>query len=427
MADLSVDLMGIRLKNPFLLASVPSSTAANMPEAAKAGWAGGVLWGIDAWPEWGKGKGEQPFNRGYVPREFQSAESGYLKKGGKQWWAYQNNLCVPAFNKGGFQIVERAEAICSEAKKSGLVIGHNITESDDPEPWVKIAGAAERGGADFLELNWSCPYLPEIGMTVGRDIDVQLTLMRELRRRTDLPVMVKFNAMLETDVLERMAKQAVSEGANGISISNTLPGFVGIDIETGIPLATELGMDGKIHGVSGGISGPAIKPVALRGVADVHRAVDVPLCGIGGIADWKSAVEFMLLGARAVQVGTAVMLFGYQIVEDMIRGLEEYMERKGYRNILDFVGSTADRFMVSAPYGGSAFKQPKYLEVDEEQCTGCGFCVTACTSSSSGSGACTMKNGVAHIDPDLCHVCYSCRIVCPTRAIVEKWVEGYPL
>jgi len=167
--------------------------------------------------------------------------------------------------------------------------------------------------------------------------------------------------------------------------------------------------------------------VALRGMADVHRAVDVPLCGIGGITDWKSALEFMLLGARAVQVGTSVMLFGYQIVEDMIRGLEEYMERKGYKSILDFVGSTADRFMVSAPYGGSALKQPKYLEVDEEQCTGCGLCVTACSSSSSGSGACTMKNGVAHIDPDLCHVCYSCRIVCPTRAIVEKWADGYPL
>lgn len=83
MVDLSVDLMGIRLKNPFLLASVPSSTAANMPEAAKAGWAGGVLWGLDAWPEWGEDKSKQPFSRGYVPREFQPIESGYIKKGGE--------------------------------------------------------------------------------------------------------------------------------------------------------------------------------------------------------------------------------------------------------------------------------------------------------------------------------------------------------
>lgn len=422
MTDLRVNFMGIKLKNPFLLACGPEATAANFLAAAEAGWAGGVLWAPDSknpWPEY------QGFNRGYVPREFQTNTGEFIGKS-RRWWAYQNNGCEPE-QLEHIHIPERMEASIRESKKAGIVVGQNITERSDPEAWVEAASVAERSGVDFIELNFSCPYISEIGMTVGRDEKLQQTITRIVRKQVSIPIEVKLNAIIETDMLQRMAKQALNEGANGIAITNTLPGFIGVDIESGIPLACELGLDGRMRGVTGGISGPAIKPIALRGVAEVYRATKAPVSGIGGIIDWRSAVEFMLLGASTVQLCTAVLFFGYGIVKDMIRGLEDYMERKSYKNIEDFVGLTNEKYSVGESYSVSAKIQPKRMTVDQGLCTACGMCVIACRSSSSGSGACTMEEGVAHINPKLCHTCNTCRIVCPSLAIKEEWDAGYPI
>jgi len=324
-------------------------------------------------------------------------------------------------NPEQFVPVEKTERLIGEAKKSGMVVGCNIMESWDPEAWGRVGAAAERGGADFLELNWSCPYIPGTGLDIGVNRETRLSVMRAVRKQCRLPVMVKLTASLERDMLTEVAKGAEEAGADAISITNTFSGIIGVDIETGMPLACELDMEGKLIGMSGGISGPFLKPMGLRGVAEVRRAVKLPVSAIGGITEWQDAVEYMLVGASTVQIGTAVMLLGYRLIDRLTKGLGEYMERKGYRNIADFVGVTSDKYFLGERWVPTAVKQPRKMVVDEELCTGCGLCAIACDTSSSESGALKIVDGIAKIDPKLCHNCNSCRIVCPEGAIRVKW------
>lgn len=408
--DLSVDFLGIRLANPFLIASIPATTAAGFHRAARFAWGGGIIWG-------GELLGEvRSANRGYIPREIRFV--------GKppQWWAYQNSGYLEGdLNLQQFVPVEKTERLIREAKKSGMVVGCNIMESWDPEAWARVAAAAERGGADFLELNWSCPYVPGTGLNIGINREARLSVMRAVRNQSRLPVMVKLTASLERDMLSEVAKGAEEARADAISITNTFSGIIGVDIETGMPLACEMDMEGNLRGMSGGISGPFLKPMGLRGVAEVRRAVKLPISAIGGITEWQSAVEYMLLGASTVQIGSAVMFFGYRFINRLTKGLEEYMERKGYKNIMDFVGMTSKRYFMGEAYIPPAVKQPRKMVVDEERCTGCGLCAIACDTSSSESGALKMVNGVAKIDHELCHNCNTCRIVCPEGAINVEW------
>lgn len=411
--DLSCEFLNIKLKNPFLIASVPSVSSWGFPRAAKAGWAGAVLWGSEP-----MGREKGGWTRGYVPWECSSV--------GKppQIWAYENSSWPSEeVNLEQYLDPDRVEKLIRKAKESGIVVGCNIFEGGNPEAWGKVAAAAERGGADFLELNWSCATRPGTGLDIVRDPVKRKAVLKAVRENSRLPKMVKLSAVLGQDVLADVARGAVEDGADAISLTNTFPGLVGIDVETGMPLACELNVKGKWMGVIAGISGPAIKPMGLRAVVEVREAVNVPISGIGGITNWQSAVEYMLAGASTVQVGTAVMLFGYRIVKDMIKGLEDYMERKGYRTINDFVGMTTSKY-----FGGQEGhrvlaehdKQPRKMVVNESKCTGCGLCLVACEATLN-AGALNIEERVAVINHDLCHRCNSCRIVCPESAITVGW------
>jgi dihydropyrimidine dehydrogenase (NAD+) subunit PreA len=301
-----------------------------------------------------------------------------------------------------------------------MIVGANLQERTDPEHWAAVTKAAVRGGADFVEVNWSCPYLDSTGIDIGFDSGARKRTLIAVRENTDLPIMVKLNASFGREELARLTRDAVEAGANAISCSNTLRGFVGVDIETGIPLSCELLVDGTLRGQAGGISGPAIKPVVLRAVGEIRKNTALPISAVGGISQWESAVEYMLMGASTVQIGTAVMLYGYRLVKQLTRGLEEYMERKGYKRISDFVGKTAEKYYI-AEYVPPVEKQPRKMIVAEDKCTGCGLCLLACEASSSGSGALRIEDRVARIDHDLCVTCNTCRIVCPEAAISVVW------
>jgi len=414
--DLSVEFMGIKFKNPFLLASVPAATPEGFAKAAIAGWGGGIIWG---------GSEHHPlsFARGYIPRD--------IVRIGKppQWWAYENTLCYRdpiSYQHGEYKHPpDMVEAAVRKAKDSGIPVGCTIAEGKKVSSWANNALAADRGGADFIELNMSGPWLPGVGLSVGVHQDIMTDIVQAVRKASRLPVMVKLNASLQRDVLAESARAAVKAGANAISITNTFAGIIGVDVETGMPLACEMDINGKLRGIIGGISGPAIKPMGLRGVAEVRKAVDVPISGIGGITDWESAVEYMLLGASTVQIGTAAMLYGHRLIKEMLKGLSGYMERKGYTNLKDFVGMTSQKYAVGEAWAAPAQKQPRRMVVDEAICTGCGSCLIACDASSSGSEAIRVVNKVARINPERCHTCNACRIVCPEMAISVEWYPEY--
>lgn len=411
--DLSVEWMGIKFPNPFLIASVPSTWSGGFSKAAKYRWGGAVHWQGEVQSR------EGASYHGYIPREY-----GFIGKP-PFWWSFQNS-CGPKVPTDPDQLCppDKMEAAIRKAKESGLIVGANLQEGENAEAWARGTKAAGKGGADFLEVNWSCPYHPTSGYVIGADREIRMRTIKAVRENSDLPMMVKLNASLGEEELAQITRDAVEAGANAISCSNTLRGLAGVDIETGIPLSCELNVDDTLRGMIGGISGPGIKPVVLRAVAEIRKNTDLHISAVGGITQWESAVEYMLLGASTVQVGTAVMLYGYRLIKQLTRGLEEYMERKGYKGIPDLVGKTTDKYFPPE-YIGPVEKQPRKMIVDEDKCTGCGLCLVACEAASTGSGALKIEDRLSRIDHNLCKTCNTCRIVCPEDAIDVVWGSEY--
>lgn len=180
-------------------------------------------------------------------------------------------------------------------------------------------------GVDAVELNISCPNVKKGGLAFGVDPVEAAKLTEAVKKNTDKPVIVKLSPNV-TDIVE-IAKSVESAGADALSAINTLLGMA-IDIYKRKP---------RIKNKFGGLSGPAIKPVAVRMVYQVSKAVKIPVIGIGGISTWEDAVEFFLAGASAIQVGTA-NFFNPKAVEEIVNGLEKYLEEMGYCSIKELVG-----------------------------------------------------------------------------------------
>ncbi len=194
------------------------------------------------------------------------------------------------------------------------------------EEYVAVAEALKGvDGVDAIELNISCPNVKKGGLAFGVDPVEAAKLTEAVKKATDKPVIVKLSPNV-TDIVE-IAKAIESAGADALSAINTLLGMA-IDIRRRKP---------RIKNRFGGLSGPAIKPVAVRMVYQVARAVSIPVIGIGGISTWEDAVEFFLAGASAVQVGTA-NFFNPKAVEEIVEGLENYLKEMGYSHISELVG-----------------------------------------------------------------------------------------
>ena len=409
--DLSIEFCGIKFNNPFLLASTPATRSARWKDIATAGWAGGFTWGNSS-------ATNNLAARFYLPPELPR-----IKKGPSLWSCQHSIACreLPhdEQQKGSILNPEEIGYLVREAKKSGLPVGANLIFSTDPDQWVQGAKAAEQGSADMLELNLSCPYrgYPPLGVYLSKDLSKAAEIVKAVRGSSDLPIIAKLHAWRLPAELKQLAETVVRAGADAISITNMFDGLVGVDIETGVPVDTAMDTDGIIRAHIMGFSGPATKPLGLMAVAEIRSAVDVPIMGIGGIATWRSAVEYMMLGAGLVQVGMAAMLFGYSLVHDMIKGLQEFMERKGYQNPSDFIGIAHKRVPVAGVYGMifRTMDVPFSKVVNEELCNGCGLCVGGCLASANG--AIQVRDGIAQIDQAMCTRCNVCQIVCPTGAI----------
>ena len=164
-----------------------------------------------------------------------------------------------------------------------------------PEEFANVAEIAVNIGADALELNVSCPHVKKAGAEIGCDPLLLAEIVKEIKKRVDIPVIVKLTPNVAN--IGEIAKSAEEAGADAITAVNTVKAMA-IEIETCRPI---------LANKFGGLSGPAIKPIAVRCVYDVYRSVDVPIIGCGGISSWQDAVEFMLAGASAVQIGTCLL------------------------------------------------------------------------------------------------------------------------
>ena len=177
-----------------------------------------------------------------------------------------------------------------------------------------------------IEVNISCPNVKSGGMAFGAYPESTAEVVKAIRKQTSRPLMVKLSPNV-TDITE-IAKAAEGEGTDSISLINTITGMV-IDIETRRP---------KLANITGGLSGPAIKPVALRMVWQVVKTVKVPVIGIGGIMTAKDALEFLIIGATAVQVGTANFINPHATI-DIIDGIEAFLMKQNIADIADIIGT----------------------------------------------------------------------------------------
>lgn len=404
MADISETLCGIKFKNPFLIASGhPADNAAKVKKAAAAGWGGVVLKTIGpaGWPD--------PSKEGYKhprPNFWITRQTKYIKRGSV--FAFENITGIDKLGK-----TQWFKREIGEAKASGIPVIASIAAANIND-WVDLACAVEKAGVDMVELNTSGPYaITEMGMgdITGKDPTTMFEVVKALKSACHIPIIPKLSPNLTPTVLVEVAKAAVNAGADALAGINTVLGVNGIDIETGLPLCLCEGVDGKPKSIFAGISGSAIKPIGLRITVQVCKSVSVPYSAMGGIVDWQDCVEFIMAGATTLQLCTAPMVYGYDMVKSLTEGLEQFMDRKGYKSIKDFKGMSLKYF---GKYGDLKVEPAVSSTIDEELCTGCGLCVKACEAAAST--AITLKDGIAKVDKALCVGCNLCNLVCPEGA-----------
>ena len=195
------------------------------------------------------------------------------------------------------------------------------------EEYVKVAEIlSQASGVHALEVNISCPNVKKGGIAFGANPDMAADVTRRVKASTDLPVIVKLTPNV-TDIAE-IAESVETAGADAISLINTITGM-SVDIERRVP---------HLRNITGGLSGPAIKPVALRMVWQVIQRVSVPVIGLGGIMTARDALEFLIVGARAVQVGTAHFIHPHAAI-DILKGIEDYLEQHQFDDINQLIGT----------------------------------------------------------------------------------------
>jgi dihydroorotate dehydrogenase (NAD+) catalytic subunit len=296
--ELNTDLAGLQLANPTILAAgVLGMTSLSLKRVAEAG-AGAVVT---------KSIGLKS-RTGYANPTIVQVDCSLL-----------NAMGLP--NPG----IEYFAKEIGEAKTIGCPVIVSVY-GFSAEEFIKVAKEAAEADADALELNVSCPHVEKTGSEIGQDPMLLKTIVRTVKKEVSKPVFVKLTPNV-TDIVE-CAKAAEGGGADAITAVNTVRAMA-INAETARPI---------LGNKFGGLSGPAIKPIALRCVYEIYRDVKVPLIGCGGISDWRDAVEFMLAGATSVQIGTAIALKGLDVFRSINKGIEAYLKEKGCKNVREIVG-----------------------------------------------------------------------------------------
>ena len=320
MADLRNNFVGIKSPNPFWLASAPPTDKEyNVERAFKAGW-GGVVWKT-------LGEAGPPVVNVNGPRY------GAIWAGDRRLMGFNNIELIT--DRDLQKNLQEMKAVKMRWPDRAVIA--SIMVPCDEDSWKAILPLVEETGVDGIELNFGCPHgMSERGMgaAVGQVPEYVEMVVRWCKQYSRMPVITKLTPNV-TDI-RKPARAAKNGGTDAVSLINTINSITSVDLDLMAPTPT---IDGK--GSHGGYCGPAAKPIALHMVAEIARDAEthgLPISGIGGITTWRDAAEFMALGAGNVQVCTAAMVYGFKIVEEMISGLSNWMDEKGYATLDDFSG-----------------------------------------------------------------------------------------
>jgi dihydropyrimidine dehydrogenase (NAD+) subunit PreA len=260
-----------------------------------------------------------------------------------------------------------------------------------------------------------------MGSAVGQEPRVNQEITSWAVEYSTVPVLVKLTPNVSDIVPHGLA--AKRGGAHGVSLINTIKSIISVDVDNFV-LEPRVGS----RSTNGGYCGAAVKPIALHMVASLarHKDFGIPISGIGGISNWRDAVEFMLLGSSSVQVCTEVMLRGYRVVGDMIEGLEEYMRTHGFETLDQMIGKAIPSY---SEWGDLDLNYETVAKIDAKSCIGCQACVVACMDGAhqcihpqKPSEAAHVVEGrprVPWIDESECVGCNLCKIVCPVPGCID--------
>ena len=394
MPDLSTNCGGIKSPNPFWLASAPPANSGNQVQRAfDAGW-GGAVW---------KTLGQ--------PIQNVSSRFGATKIRGVAGVGFNNIELITdrALDVNFREIYETKKKFPNHAVIVSLMV-------ETKAEWQDFIKRAVDTGADGLELNFGCPHgMCERGMgsAVGQEPRVNEQITSWAVEYSTIPVLVKLTPNV-SDILPH-GHAAKRGGAHGVSLINTIKSIISVDID-------RLAIEPRVGGLStnGGYCGAAVKPIALHMVAALARdkSFGLPISGIGGVSNWRDAVEFLLLGSSSVQVCTEVMLRGYRVVEDMRDGLEEYMRKHDFAKLDDMIGKAIPSF---SEWGNLDLNYETVAKIDANKCIGCQLCIVACDD---GAHQCIHQNADASIrvpvvDESECVGCNLCQIVCPVSDCIS--------
>ena len=389
---LKCDICGIHLENPFLLSSsVVASTYEMCARAFEAGWAGACFKTIstldihEASPRFSSLTGSDGSIIGFKNIEQLSDHS------------VAENM----------EIFRRLK----EKYPSKFILA-SIMGQDEAE-WGELAASCEENGADAVELNFSCPNMAEggLGSDIGQIPELVERFTAAAKNACHIPVLAKLTPNVAN--MSPAAEAAKKGGADGIAAINTIKSVTGVNMHTYVSAPS-------VHGKSavGGYSGNAVKPIALRFIAELAQnpaLKGMHISAMGGIETWMDALEFILLGGGSIQMTTAVMQYGYRIIDDLKTGLNMYLAEKDFSNVRDAVGLGLDTLSATTDVlERDTVIFPQFLR---ERCIGCGRCSISCADG--GHQAITMdENRRPILNGKNCVGCHLCLLVCPQRAIV---------
>jgi dihydropyrimidine dehydrogenase (NAD+) subunit PreA len=383
--DLTIDFCGIRCENPFFLASSAVCTNYEMvAHAFDAGWAG-------------------VFYKTICMQE--------IREVSPRFDAMHNNA-----THGDFYGFRNMEQLSENTVEEDFKILHRLKQDyptkvviasimgQDEEEWITLAKLAEEAGCDAIELNFSCPQMKYEGMgsDVGQSPELVKTYTACVKSHVKIPVISKMTPNI-THVAEP-AEACADAGADAISAINTIKS---VTMDAGAEVAGQRTVSGY--------SGRAVRPIALRHILELAQMPKkTELSGIGGIETWRDALEFIQLGCSNVQVCTAVMQYGYRIIDDLMLGLRRYMVKHNVARLQELVGEQLPKFMKPDYLNRNTIIYPK---IDRELCVGCGRCEISCSDGGHQAIVFDKETRQPRIMGTKCVGCHLCRLVCPTGAI----------
>ena len=398
--DLSIDFLGVHCENPFFLSSSPVDSDYEMvAKAFESGW-GGVAYktvGI------------------FLPDEC-SPRFDITGHPGGAWAGFKNMEMIS--DKPLEVNLKNMERLKREYPDKVMIA--SIMGSNDDE-WRTLAQKVTDIGADIIECNFSCPQMTSstMGSDVGQSPELVAQYTEAVCRATRLPVLAKMTPNIGH--MEIPAIAAINAGAKGIAAINTVKAITNLDLDS---LTAMPAVNGK-SSISG-YSGPAIKPIALRFIAQMKQHPElknVPISGIGGIVTWQDVLEFLLVGSSTIQVTTAVMEYGYRIVEDMASGLSHFMQEKGIEKLSDLVGKALPNIVPADDLDRDFMIIPG---IDTAKCIGCGRCVVSCFDGGHQAIDWEEHTRTPTIN-DRCIGCHLCLNVCPVEnCILPRKTEFKP-